>query len=72
MTDGKIKPVEKLSVKLSVFEETETAKKVETLKSRDQAEHKDNQSTKLAMAEELIEIGISKASAHRLLNIRQP
>jgi hypothetical protein len=68
VTDSKIKPVEKLSV----FEETEPEKKVETLNSRDHAEHNDNQSVKLAMAEELIEMGISKASAHRLLNIRQP
>ena len=67
MTDSKIKPVEKLSV----FEATEPAKKVETLNSRNHAEHSDNQSIKLTMAEELIEMGISKASAHRLLNIRQ-
>ena len=68
MTDSNIKPVEKLSA----FEETAPPKKVEPLNSRNHAEHNDNQSVKLAMAEELIEMGISKASAHRLLNIRQP
>ncbi len=68
MTDSKIKVVEKLSV----FEQTELTENVETLKGQDQTEDKDNQSAKLAMAEELIEMGISKASAHRLLNIRQP
>ena len=66
MTNVKMRQTEKLQE----IEEKESGKEAETLKCRDQKEHKDNSSVKMAMAAELIEMGISKASAHRLLNIK--
>ena len=56
--------------KLPEIEESEKANTAEAITSHDHAGNKDNQSVKLALAEELIEMGISKSSAHRILNIR--
>ena len=53
------------------IEEPEQAKAVKQLESRNEARKEDNQSVKLAMAEELIEMGITRISAHRILNISQ-
>ena len=53
------------------FEETEQRKPVAELASKDQIQKKRNKTVKLAMAEELIQMGISRSSAYRILNIRK-
>ena len=58
--------------KLKKIAEYEQVKMEKELESQDEAMKEDNQSVKLAMAKELIEMGITKISAHRILNIRQP
>ena len=56
--------------KLPKIEEPEKPSTSEAITSQDHTENIANQSVKLALAEELIEMGISKSSAHRILNIR--
>ena len=65
MTDMKMNQQEKLQE----IEEPEQVK-AEALESQDKAGQEDNQSVKLAMAVELVEMGIPESSAHRILNIR--
>ena len=66
MTDMKMNQQEKLQE----IEEPESVKSAEALESQDKAGKEDNQSVKLAMAVELVEMGIPESSAHRILNIR--
>jgi hypothetical protein len=66
VTDMKMSQQEKLQE----IEEPESVKSAEALESQDKAGKEDNQSVKLAMAEELVEMGIPESSAHRILNIR--
>jgi len=51
------------------FEEKELGEKAEVAWSKKILKESGNQEVKLAMAEELIRMGISKTSAHRILNI---
>ena len=67
MTNTGIRSKEE-SVSIENPEQVEAAEKRE---GHENSEKKDNHSVKLAMAAELIEMGISKSSAHKILNIRE-
>ena len=67
MTNTGIRSKEE-SVSIENPEQVETE---ENLEGHVNSEKEDNQSVKLAMAAELVEMGISKSSAHKILNIRE-
>ena len=67
MTNTEMKEKEK-SASIETTAHVEAVKKPEC---HDNSGKEDNLSVKLAMAAELIEMGISKSSAHKILNIRE-